>query len=100
MTPEMRVTKTLEYGAKVHPQYTKEFSNGASVAWHRVPWTLGCAGAWTEDLRAQHYDNMCALDGRIMLAGEHVSRIPAWQEGAVLSALDAIRRLHKRVIAG
>ncbi len=100
MTPEMRVTKTLEYGAKIHPQYMKEFTNGASVAWHRVPWTLGCAGAWTEDLRAQHYDNMCALDGRIMLAGEHVSRIPAWQEGAVLSALDAIRRLHKRVIAG
>jgi monoamine oxidase len=99
MSPEERVQKTLEYGAKVHPQYLKEFDNGASVAWHRVPWTLGCAGAWTEDLRAQHYDNMCALDGRVMLAGEHVSRIPAWQEGAVLSALDAIRRLHQRVVA-
>jgi monoamine oxidase len=31
-----------------------------------------------------------------VLAGEHASRIPAWQEGAVLSALDAIRRLHAR----
>lgn len=100
MSPEERVAKTLEYGAKVHPQYMAEFDTGASVAWHRVPWTLGCAGAWTEELRAQHYDDMCALDGRIMLAGEHVSRIPAWQEGAVLSALDAIRRLHQRVMAG
>ena len=26
--------------------------------------------------------------------------VPAWQEGAVLSALDAISRLHQRVIAG
>ena len=100
MSPEERIAKTLEYGAKVHPQYTKEFDNGVAVAWHRVPWTLGCAGAWTEDLRAQHYDNMVALDGRIMLAGEHCSRIPAWQEGAVLSALDAIRRLHQRVVQG
>jgi monoamine oxidase len=99
MSPEERITKTLEYGSKVHPQYLKEFETGASVAWHRVPWTLGCAGAWTEDLRAQHYDNLCALDGRIVLAGEHASRIPAWQEGAVLSALDAIRRLHQRVVA-
>ena len=53
----------------------------------------------TEELRAQYYDDMCAMDGRIMLAGEHASRIPAWQEGAVLSALDAIRRLHQRVVA-
>jgi monoamine oxidase len=34
-----------------------------------------------------------------MLAGEHASRLPAWQEGAVLSALDAIGRLHQRVVA-
>ena len=70
------------------------------MAWHRVPWILGCAGAWTEELRAEHYDNLCAIDGRIVLAGEHASYIPAWQEGAILSALDAIGRLHKRVLAG
>ena len=34
---------------------------------------------------------------RIVLAGEHASYIPAWQEGAILSALDAIERLHVRV---
>ena len=46
-----------------------------------------------------HYDNLCAIDGRIVLAGEHASRIPAWQEGAVTSALDAISRLHQKVMA-
>ena len=50
--------------------------------------------------RKQHYKNLCALDGRIMLAGEHASYLPAWQEGAVLSALDAIARLHRRVVNG
>ena len=99
MSPQERVAKTVEYGAKIHPaQYTKEFDNGVAVAWHRVPWTLGCAGHWTEELRAQHYDNLCAIDNRIVLAGEHASRIPAWQEGALLSALDAIRRLHQRAV--
>ena len=48
---------------------------------------------------AQHYDNLCQIDGRIVLAGEHASYIPAWQEGAILSALDAITRLHKRILA-
>lgn len=100
LTPEQRIAKAVECGANIHPQYRTEFETGATVAWNRVPWTLGCAGAWTEDSRAAHYKDICALDGRIMLAGEHVSLIPAWQEGAVLSSLDAITRLHARVVQG
>ena len=100
MPPEQRIARAVEYGAKVHPQYNTEFETGATVAWHRVPWTLGCAGAWTEATRAEHYKNLCQIDGRIVLAGEHVSMIPAWQEGAVLSALDAITRLHSRIVKG
>ncbi|SEQ41660.1 monoamine oxidase [Solimonas aquatica] len=99
MSPEERVMKAYEYGKMIHPQYRDSFETGVAVGWHRVPWTLGCAGAWTEEKRAQHYENLCQLDGRILLAGEHASHIPAWQEGAVLSSLDAISRLHKRVIS-
>jgi monoamine oxidase len=97
--PEDRIKDALEYGSKIHPQYKDEFECGVAVAWHRVPWTLGCAGFWTEESRAAHYNDLCAIDGRIVLAGEHASRIPAWQEGAVTSSLDAISRLHKKVVS-
>jgi monoamine oxidase len=100
MSPADRVKKAVEYGAQIHPQYREEFENGISVAWHRVPSHLGCFGGWTEQTRAKHYKNLCAIDGRIVLAGEHASELPGWQEGAVLSALDAITRLHQRVLAG
>jgi monoamine oxidase len=100
LTPAERVRRAVEFGAKIHPQYATEFENGVAVAWHRSPFTLGCAGEWSEEARARHYDNLCAIDGRIVLAGEHVSYLPAWQEGAILSALDAITRLHRRVVAG
>jgi monoamine oxidase len=99
MTPEQRIAMAVEQGSKLHPQYKAEFDCGATVAWHRVPWTLGCAGAWTEEGRQEHYADLTAIDGRIVLAGEHASYIPAWQEGAVLSSLDAIERLHKKIIA-
>jgi monoamine oxidase len=100
MAPQERVKRAVDYGAQIHPQYAKEFENGISVAWHRSPFTLGCAGDWTDAARKQHYDNLCQIDGRIVLAGEHASHIPAWQEGAILSSLDAIGRLHKRVVQG
>lgn len=98
MTPAERVANAVEFGAMIHPQYKTEFENGISVAWHRVPFTLGCSGEWTDAARAQHYRNLCQIDGRIVLAGEHASDLPAWQEGAILSSLDAITRLHDRVV--
>jgi monoamine oxidase len=98
MTPADRVAQAVELGSRLHPQYKTEFENGIAVAWHRVPFTLGCAGNWTDQAREQHYDNLCQIDGRIVLAGEHASYIPAWQEGAILSSLDAISRLHQRVV--
>jgi monoamine oxidase len=93
------VKVAVDQGSRIHPQYRQEFQNGVAVAWHRVPWTLGCAAEWTEENRAKNYDNICALDGRIVLAGEHCSFITGWQEGSVLSALDSVTRLHKRVVS-
>ncbi len=100
MSPEERIKAALDLGAQIHPQYKDEFLNGAAVGWHRVPWTLGCYGMWTEEKRHEHYEAACAIDGRVVMAGEHCSYIPAWQEGAILSSLDAIGRLHKRIVAG
>jgi len=99
MTPAQRIQEGLKQGAKIHPQYLDEFENGVAMAWHRSPFTLGCFGQWTDALREEHYDNLCAFDGRIVLAGEHASYIPAWQEGAVTSAMNAIERLHQRATA-
>ncbi len=93
-----QVKEAIVQGERIHPQYRKEFKSGVGVSWHRVPWTLGCAARWTDENRQKNYNNLCAIDGRLVLAGEHCSRLPAWQEGAVLSALDTVRRLHKRVV--
>ncbi len=98
LSPQERVRRAVADGVRIHPQYEEEFENGVAVAWHRSPFTLGCLGWWSDAARAEHYRNVCAIDGRLVLAGEHASLLPAWQEGAVLSALDAITRLHKRVM--
>ena len=99
MAPQERIRAAVEFGSQLHPQYKKEFQNGVAVGWHRIPWINGCFGLWNEQKRKEHYNNLCAVDGRIVLAGEHASYIPAWQEGAILSSLDAVKRLHERAQA-
>jgi len=100
LPPAERVKRAVDWGSQIHPQYKEEFLNGVAVGWHRAPWVQGCFGSWSEEARAEHYTNLCQIDGRILLAGEHASMIPAWQEGGITSSLDAISRLHQRVMAG
>jgi len=100
MTPAQRIETALKEGSVFHPkQYRSEFMNGTAFVWSNMPWILGCASTWNEEIRAQHYQNLVKLDGRVVLAGEHASYIGAWMEAALLSAIDAISRLHAKAQA-
>ncbi|MCE4540031.1 flavin monoamine oxidase family protein [Pelomonas sp. P7] len=98
LSPEERIRATLDFDAQVHPQVRDEFEHGMAVGWHRVPTTLGCFAAWSPDTRARHFPTLLKMDGRLILAGEHASLLPAWQEGAVLSARHAVAQLHEAAL--
>ncbi|MFN4061310.1 MAG: flavin monoamine oxidase family protein [Paracoccus hibiscisoli] len=95
LPPADRIEAVLDYGSQIHPQYRDEFVSGVSVGWHKVPWVLGCYGIWKD--RDADYMDATVMDGRTLMAGEHISYLPAWMEGAILSALDAVERLHVTV---
>ncbi len=96
MSPEERIESVLDYGSRIHPQYRDEFSNGVVLSWHRVPWMLGCYSAWEE--RGRDYEIAATMDNRFVCAGEHISYLPGWQEGSLLSALDAVKQVHDRAV--
>jgi monoamine oxidase len=45
------------------------------------------------------YETLIEPDGPIIFAGDHVSHIVAWQEGAAVSALRAVQQVSDRVKA-
>jgi monoamine oxidase len=98
MPPEERLENVLANAAIIHPEIADEFTSGVAVSWHRVPWMLGCYSNWSE--RGEAYRAAAQVDRRIVCAGEHLSHIPGWQEGSILSSLDAIRRLHEVAASG
>jgi len=91
-----RTEFALQAGEKIFPPYRASFENAFSVAWHRVRYNLGGWAEWDEAGRKSAYPILLEGEGRIMLAGEHLSYLTGWQAGAIESAWQQIEQLHKR----
>jgi monoamine oxidase len=98
MPPDQRIENTLMHLEKIHPQARAEYETGFTVAWERVRYSLGGFGIWFPEDRELHYPTLLEPDGRVYLAGEHLSWVTAWQEGAIASAWQQIEKLHTRVM--
>ena len=95
MTPAERIRHALAIGSKIHPDvYEREFESGFSVAWHLVPHSLGGWASWSGDARREHYPTLNEPDGRLYLAGEHLSYMTGWMSGAIESAWLQIEKIH------
>lgn len=94
MTPDQRLKEVRSQYAQIHPQIEKDFISGVSVGWHRVPWSLGCYAPYSDEQRKGAYEVLSRRHGPLMLAGEHISYWNGWQEGALLSAMSAVKEIH------
>jgi monoamine oxidase len=78
----------------LHPGHGKELEKPMAIAWSKVPYSLGIAARYSTDDDA-NYALLSEPDGPFYFAGEHLSHVGAWQEGAVLSARRAINMMDK-----
>jgi monoamine oxidase len=99
LTPAQRVALAAAAGSKVMPAFGESVESGFSVGWHRVEYNLGGWGQWSDEARKAQYPLLNEPDGRIYLAGEHLSYLGGWQAGSVESAWQQIEKIHRRVRA-
>lgn len=96
-SPDRRLDDALSDGERLHPEYRRWLSRGVTVAWKNVPFSLGAWVEWSGDGRAQHYPTLLRGDGPFLFAGEHLSWLNGWQEGAVRSAHAALTAVAERL---
>jgi monoamine oxidase len=94
-----RTKYALAAGQKVFPEYAASAESTFSMMWHRVPFNMGGWAEWTEEGRAKYYPTLLEPEGRLYLAGEHLSYLTGWQEGGIESAWQQIAKLHARASA-
>jgi len=98
-SPADRAAFAVASGQKVFAQYAENFETAFSFSWHLAQYSLGGWAEWSPESRASAYPVLCEPEGRIYLAGEHLSYLGGWQAGAIESAWQQIGRLHARVQA-
>jgi monoamine oxidase len=81
----------------LHPHRSKELEKPMAIAWSKVPYTLGFSARYHTE-QDSNYAVLGEPDGPFYFAGEHLSHVGAWQEGAILSARRAINMIdrHRR----
>jgi monoamine oxidase len=83
----------IEHTRKVieamHPGCGKLLEKPLQVQWAAVPYTQGIGVGWASDDEPD-YHLLGQPDGPIHFAGEYLSHVGAWQEGAIRSAHRAI----------
>jgi monoamine oxidase len=124
LTMQEKLAESRKSIERLHPGHGKELEKPMYVSWGKIPYN---EGSWIRSYgpgqqrspgvrltpqtgQAQSataartktnpgYETLIEPDGPIVFAGDHVSHIVAWQEGAALSALRAVQQVADRVKA-
>jgi monoamine oxidase len=92
-----RLSDTLDDVSHLHPEAPRFLGQGVSVAWKNIPYTRGAWAEWSAEARATHFRVLLKGDGPYLFAGEHMSFITGWQEGAVRSAHKVLEDIAARM---
>jgi monoamine oxidase len=81
---------------KLHPGHGKELTKGVFCGWKHVKWN---EGSWIRDYGGgpSGYETVIQADGPIYFAGDTISHVVGWQEGAALSAKRAVNMIGDKV---
>jgi monoamine oxidase len=98
LSHEERTRISRESLEALHPGRSHLLGKAVSVAWGLTPYSEGVSAMWPGgpgglQPRPPLYSELLKPEGPIVFAGEHLSYQPAWQEGAVLSAHEALKLL-------
>jgi monoamine oxidase len=90
MRPARRVAAVREGIDQLHPGYGHQVDKGVAVAWSKLPFA---GGGWVNrgnDPWRNAYPILRRPAGPVYFAGEHMSMLNQWQEGAVQSAQEVV----------
>jgi len=93
--PEDRVAVVMRQIARIHPEIAEPgmVDDYASMFWDAYPWTNASFAELLPGQQSTIHDDTTTPEGNVHFAGEHTSLDTGWIQGAVSSALRAVREI-------
>jgi monoamine oxidase len=96
LSHEQRIRICRDSVEALHPGRSQLLRKPVTVAWGLTPYSEGVGAMWAGGPaglvpRPPAYAELLKPEGPIVFAGEHLSYQPTWQEGAALSAHEALK---------
>jgi monoamine oxidase len=92
-TTEAKLDASRAAVEALHPGRSKLLTNPIYIPWSRIPYSLGCYANNRFPMSQAAYAQLDQPQGRTFFAGDYLSHLVGWQEGAILSAHRAIERI-------
>lgn len=80
---------------RLHPGHSGRLTSPTIVNWAGIPYSHGLAGFLSEDDPAA-YELLSKPDGPVYFAGDHLSHVSSWQQGAFCSAHRVVNLIAER----
>jgi monoamine oxidase len=92
-----RLRMAREQGERIHPDYGKYVEHGIAIGWNNMEFQRM---AWADEADPAFAENVEILSkpqGRFYMVGDQVTFWTGWQEGALISAWEAIKSIDRQV---
>ncbi|RXH54568.1 flavin monoamine oxidase family protein [Granulicella sibirica] len=98
-THEAKLNASRSAVETLHPGKSHLLTKPIYIQWSSIPYSLGCFANNHLASSDGAYAQLETVEGRTYFAGDYLSHLVGWQEGAVLSAHHAIERIAMQVKA-
>jgi monoamine oxidase len=96
-TIQERLEIARDQGERLHDGYAQAVEHGVAIGWDNMEFErMGWANESDPGFEGPA-EILSAPHGRLQIAGDQVTFWSGWQEGAVLSALDAVKAIDRQV---
>jgi monoamine oxidase len=97
LTTEGKLAASRAAVETLHPGHGHSLTKPMYVSWQKIPYSLGCFALNEMPSAKPAYTELSRPEGRCFIAGDYISHLAGWQEGAALSAHRAVKEISEHM---
>ncbi len=96
MSVTERLDTARQQGERLHPDYSKYVEHGIAIGWNNMEHARFAWADETDPIFGANAEILATPQGRFHTAGDQITFWSGWQEGAIISAWEAVKSIDRQ----